>query len=165
MCLRYKTCALWIQGHYIVKDSTQNHLNWYKTQLVFPACPWFHFFRGPDKAYTAALPSGMKMAIVQQRNVKIMYMRTYNWVNCLIWFSSGVNINFYVSKLPFKLCWLLPHAPKQMGSFVSFSAWQLVAFCFSIRAVIPSSSERNSRTGKWCCGACRKCWTHAERRW
>lgn len=44
-----KTCIQWIQGHHMLKDSTQNHLKPHKTQLAFPVCPWLNFSEGPER--------------------------------------------------------------------------------------------------------------------
>lgn len=62
----------------MLKDSTQNRLNWHKPQLVFPARPWLYFFRGPGKVYTPTLPSGMTMATVQQGNALILLSCPYD---------------------------------------------------------------------------------------
>lgn len=45
-----KTYIKWIQGHRMLKDSTQNHLKPHKTQLVCPVCPWLNFCEGPERA-------------------------------------------------------------------------------------------------------------------
>ena len=136
---------------YMLEDSTQNHLNWHKTQLVLPACPWLNFFRGPGRVYTASWSS-------QKGNVKQMYLKLYNWINSLIFSMWPIcDQNQFKRVLTVLQC--------TWNSFVSFSAWQLVAFCFSMRAVILSSFRKNSRTGKSCCRACCKCWTWAEGGW
>lgn len=45
-----KTNIKWIQGHRMLKDSTQNHLKPHKTQLVCPVGPWLNFCEGPERA-------------------------------------------------------------------------------------------------------------------
>lgn len=137
MCLGYKTYTLWIQGHYMLKDSTQNHFKWHKTQLVFPACPWLNFFQGAERAFCSST-----------------YMKTYNWVNCLTWSSSPFPICGHhhflcvlLTVLPFSIC---TETDRQFCFILCLTAWGILFLYKFWHSVKMQEEQQNGKSVPWC---------------